>query len=79
MQALESTGFLDDQGMLQIDKPVNIINQKVKVILLIPEQEETEHQVWLESISANPTFDFLKEEAEAIYSITDGEPLINKL
>ena len=78
MQALELTGFLDDQGMLQIDKPVNIINQKVKVILLIPEQEEIENQIWLESISANPAFDFLKEEAEDIYSITDGEPITDE-
>ena len=79
MQALELTGFLDDQGMLQIDKPVNIINQKVKVILLIPEQEEIENQIWLESISANPAFDFLKEEAEDIYSITDGEPITDEV
>jgi len=30
---------------------------------------------WLEAISRNPAFDFLKDPAEDIYSLKDGKPL----
>lgn len=73
MQALELTGFLDEKEVLKINKPINIINQKVKVMHLIPEQEAIEDQVWLKAMSNNPAFDFLHDEAEDIYSIMDGE------
>ena len=34
--------------------------------------------VWAEAITKNPSFGFLNDDAEDIYTITDGKPLINE-
>lgn len=75
MKAIESGGFLDDKGFLKLDNPLKIINQKVKVIILIPENDEIGDETWLQAISSNPEFDFLHDKTEDIYSLTDGEPM----
>ncbi len=38
-------------------------------------EEMTEEQTWLRSVSNNPAFDFLKEPGEDIYSLNNGKPL----
>lgn len=75
MKAIELGGFLDDKGFLKLDNPLKIVNQKVKVIILIPENDEISDGAWLQAISSNPEFDFLCDEEEDIYSLTDGEPI----
>jgi hypothetical protein len=37
--------------------------------------EMEEEKLWMDSISKNPSFDFLKEPEEDLYSQNDGEPL----
>lgn len=37
--------------------------------------EQEEEKLWMDSISKNPAFDFLKDCEEDIYSQKDGEPL----
>jgi len=78
MKALEATGFLDDNGVLKLDNPLQIINQRVKVILLIPEQNEVENKVWIKAMATNAAFDFLKDEVEDIYSMNDGKPIVDE-
>jgi len=39
--------------------------------------EIEEETLWLESISRNPAFEYLMEPAEDIYSLANGELLIN--
>jgi len=52
MKTLEANGYLDNNGILKLDNPLKIANQRVKVILLIPENEEIEIQDvdWLKAI-----------------------------
>lgn len=75
MQAVELTGYLDEKGFLKIKTPLKVVNQRVKIILLIPEIQEIEEGAWLRAASVNPAFDFLKESSEDVYSVTDGEPV----
>jgi hypothetical protein len=79
MKAIEITGKIDNKGILTIDRPLKLHNKQVKIIILIPEEEdEMDDALWLQAVSSNPAFDFLEEEEEDIYTIEDGEPITNK-
>ncbi|MDX2301478.1 MAG: hypothetical protein NW226_01705 [Microscillaceae bacterium] len=73
MQAIETKGTIDSKGILHIDHPLPFQESEVKVIILYPEDEFSDKS-WVESISKNPAFDFLKEKEEEIYSLEDGKP-----
>jgi hypothetical protein len=70
MKAIETTGRVEKSGYLKLDKPIEAIkkNQKVKVIILFDESDNITDKEWLSSLSNNPSFDFLKDESEDIYS-----------
>jgi hypothetical protein len=70
MQALELETKTDENGALRIQLSQQYRNRKFKVILLSADEEEE----WLQAISKNPAFDFLKEPQEDIYSLNDGKP-----
>lgn len=76
LKAIETTGKIDKKGFLRLDVPLIVREKKVKVIVLFSEniEEAEEEKVWLKAISQNPSFDFLKDEEENIYSISDGQP-----
>ncbi len=79
MKAIETTGQINQEGALLLDQPLAVKGKKVKIIILMEEDETGppggEEQEWLSAMSTNPAFDFLKDEQEDIYSITDGKPL----
>ena len=74
MKAIEVTGRIDKKGKLLLDKPLKLKDKSVKIIILMEEEEE-EEQSWLSAVAKNPAFDFLKDEKEDIYSLSDGKPL----
>lgn len=75
MRAIEVTGKIDKKGVLRLDSPLIMRGKKVKVIILMSEEaEETEENLWLSAMANNPVFDFLHDEHENIYSMTDGKP-----
>jgi len=70
MKALETTGTIEKSGILKLDKPFPISGrQKVKVIILYAEEEEIDESQWLASIKGNPSFAFLTNKKEDIYSL----------
>lgn len=74
MNAIETTGIVDAQHQLRLDEPLPLPEQsRVRVIVLLPETEISE-TAWLKTAAANPSFDFLKEKAEDIYTRADGKP-----
>lgn len=73
MRAIEVNTQTNQFGNLELNYPLKSVNQNVRVIILV-EEEENEEKLWMKSISSNPTFDFLKDE-ENIYSINDGKPI----
>ena len=76
MKAIETTGQIDKEGGLHLSKPLLEKNKKVKVIVLVPDDEvEEDELLWMNSITKNPSFGFLKDPAEDIYTLKDGKPL----
>jgi hypothetical protein len=76
MKAIEINSKTDKKGRLKINYNLNKSDSKVRVLILIEEDssEKDEETVWMNYISNNPTFDFLNDAAEDIYSLNDGEP-----
>jgi hypothetical protein len=78
MRAIETTGILNTQGQIQLDHPIPQEKERsVRVILLMPEEELNE-QTWLNAVSNNPSFAFLNDPEEDIYSLEDGQPVTNE-
>jgi len=77
MKAIEISSKTDSSGLLKIDYNLNKSNSRVRVLILLDDdkRDEDDEVLWMQSISANPAFDFLNDPAEDIYSITDGEPI----
>lgn len=73
MKAIETLGKVDEKGQLHLTSPLNFKNKPVRVIILIQE-EDSEDDQWLNALSNNPSFDFLKEPEEDIYTLEDGKP-----
>ena len=80
MIAVETTGIIDNNNILKINKQINkqFLNKSVRILILLPEEKDTadeiNEKVWLKSISNNLVFDFLNDPQEDIYSVTDGKP-----
>lgn len=76
MKAIEINSKTDKTGHLKINYKLNKSDSKVRVLILLDDDfsEKEEETIWLSSISNNPAFDFLKDSAEDIYSLKDGEP-----
>jgi hypothetical protein len=75
MNAIETTGVVDAQHQLRLDKPLPVAGQsRVRVIVLVPEEADFSEPAWTKAVAASPAFDFLKDAAEDIYSVTDGQP-----
>lgn len=75
MKALEIKAKTDKEGRLQIEQDLKQANLSVRVLILIDEENEDEEVQWLEALSKNPSFDFLNDPDENIYTLKDGKPL----
>ncbi len=76
MIAIETKGTVDSEGFLTIGHPLALRNRKVRVLVLLPEEDEDAE--WRQAVSSNPAFDFLHDEAEDIYSLEDGTDLTDE-
>lgn len=75
VRAIEVTGHIDERHQLHLDEPVELAGPtRVRVLILVPENEEIEETEWLKALSRNPAFDFLHDPGEDIYKPTDGKP-----
>jgi hypothetical protein len=69
LKAFEVMGTIDEQRRLHLEEPLPIIGPiQVRVIILIPEESDIDDQEWLRAAAMNPTFDFLKDPKEDIYT-----------
>jgi len=75
MKAAAVKGKIDNDGVLQISDLLAYRDQEVQVIILIPESDDDlpGDSEWLVGLTTNPAFDFLKDEAEDIYTLEDGK------
>lgn len=75
MRAIETTATFKGANQLVLDSPVpNQMTSKVRLIILLPDEEDIDEKEWLRAASSNPAFDFLKDENEDIYTHADGKP-----
>jgi len=77
MRAIEINSKTDGKGLLRLNYNLNKSNSRVRILILLDDdiQNSDEELLWMQSVSSNPAFDFLKDSAENVYSITDGEPI----
>ena len=75
IKAIEVGGEIDEQRQLHLDEPLPISKPgRVRVIILIPDEADTEESEWLQAGATNPAFAFLNDAEEDIYTTTDGKP-----
>jgi hypothetical protein len=73
MKAIEIKTSTNKEGRLSLDFQLNQPDKKVRLLILLENDEETQEEAWLKAVSSNPAFDFLKEADEDIYTVNDGE------
>ncbi|MBD3375973.1 hypothetical protein GF406_13135 [candidate division KSB1 bacterium] len=75
IQAIETTAIIKDQKQLLLDEPISLRGgDKVRLIILLPEENDIDHAEWLSAAAANPVFDDLNDPAEDLYTDADGKP-----
>lgn len=75
MKAIETLSKTNSEGFLKISIPTKYKEKKVRIIVLISEDSEEEldeENLLLKSITNNPSFEFLNDESEDIYFLSDG-------
>jgi hypothetical protein len=78
-KAIELTGKIDAHRRLVLDDALPITGPRnVRVIILVPDEEDIDESEWLQAAYENPSFAFLKDPEEDIYSISDGKPFNDK-
>lgn len=77
MRAIEIKSKTDAAGNLKIDYKLGKSDSRVRVLILFEDDvtDQKEEKLWMDSISANPVFNFLNELEEDIYSLKGGKPL----
>ena len=75
VKAIETTGIVNKDHQLVLDEPLPIAGpSRVRVIVLVPDEDDIDEQLCLKAAAANPAFDFLRDAAEDIYTVSDGKP-----
>ena len=78
MTAIEMMGTVDENHQLKLDGKLPLAGPKrVRVIVLSPLTEMTDElseMEWLKAALNNPTFEYLRDPEEDIYTINDGKP-----
>ncbi|WP_322571411.1 hypothetical protein [Rhodohalobacter sp.] len=77
MKAIELHSKTDKDGRVLIDHDTGFENKKIRVLILVDESDNSElnDKNWLEDVVKSPSFDFLKDEDQDIYTLNDGEPI----
>jgi len=74
-RVVETTGAIDREHRLILDEPLPIEGpSRVKVIVLLPDNDDFDERVWLEAARSNPVLGFLTDPAEDVYTAADGKP-----
>jgi len=79
MKAIEVPGRIDQDRHLQVDDPIPVEGPcRVRVLLLIPDEDEVSEREWLSAAAHNRAFDFLTDTGEDIYTVRDGRPIADE-
>ena len=80
MQHIETTGTVDKNGNLTLDKPLDLRDMPVKVVVSFEKKieyddSEMSEKEWLKFAARSTAFDILSNPAEDIYTLEDGKPI----
>jgi hypothetical protein len=76
MRAIETIGTLDTQGHIKLDSPQpQAKTSRVRIIMLLEEDDDLGPGEWESAIATNPSFAFLNDPEEDIYTLEDGKPV----
>jgi len=79
MKAIELSGRIDEERRLCIDQPIPVEGpREVRVLVLIPDDDDLPERTWLHAAARNPAFAFLSDAGEDIYTVADGRPLADE-
>lgn len=79
MKAIETTATIKKDNLLLLDVPIpHRLKGKVRLIILLPDEDDIDENEWLGAASANSAFDFLKDPEEDVYTDADGKPFNDK-
>jgi hypothetical protein len=74
-KAIEAQGMINKDHRLILDESLPVDGPKrVRVIILLGDEEDLVEASWLKVASSNEAFDFLKSPEEDIYTLGDGKP-----
>jgi hypothetical protein len=74
MKAIEIKAKTDKNGNLSISEKLNFSNKEVRVLILVDDDEDLDEKSWLKTLSKNPSFSFLAEPDQDIYTNKHGKP-----
>jgi hypothetical protein len=75
MRAVELSGHLDAAGQLHLDEPLRGLGAgRVRVLILLPEEQDVDQAEWLRAAAGSSAFDFLRDPEEEVYDEHDGKP-----
>lgn len=77
MEAIEKIVQFDEEGNTTLKLGKHFSKKNAKIVVLIKDDEITENE-WLSFAVRGGAFDFLKDPAEDIYTMEDGEPYKTK-
>jgi hypothetical protein len=79
MRAIEAYGVVESDGRIRLLKPAMSAGQKVKIIILIREEDEFDDEEWIQAAAQSGSFEFLNDPGEDIYSKQDGKPVAHEV
>lgn len=75
IKAIEVMGQIDKNGELHLDEVLPVHGpSRVRVIVLIENSDAIDEGAWLRAATSSPAFEFLKDQEEDIYALSDGKP-----
>ena len=75
-EMIELTGVVDEAHRVLLDDAVVPLDSQTRVrLIVVPDDDDVSEFQWMRWLAHNPAYDFLKDEAEDIYTIADGRPI----
>jgi hypothetical protein len=74
MKVIEIKSRTDIKGYLNMSYPLNTKERVVGAEILYDDSIENEETLWLKFAGRSPSFSFLMDKEEDVYSFEDGEP-----
>lgn len=74
LRAIETIATVDDEHHLVLDQPLPAnVSRRVRVLILLADDSDIAESEWLRAASSSPSFSFLNNSREDVYTVDDGK------